>query len=90
MHKLLKKQDIQESCGFQTMGCIACELCLEGFERNIYLSLTGGCWGKNLQGVVKNMPVLNICAVDLECSHLARALLILLVLHDLNVPDSAR
>lgn len=39
---------------------------------------------------MNNTLALNICAIVLECSHRAQTLLILLVLDDLNVPDSAR
>ena len=39
---------------------------------------------------MNNTLALDFCAIVIQCSRLAQALLILLVLDDLNVPDSAR
>lgn len=52
--------------------------------------MSGEYWAKELQDAVSNTLALDFCAIVLQCSLLALALLILLVLNDVNVLGSAR
>lgn len=46
VHELLKNQDTWESWEFTSMDCTAYDLCLEGFERNMYFGSDWGMLGK--------------------------------------------
>lgn len=54
----------------------------------MYLLSDWGVLGKEVVGCGE--AALDFCAIVLQCSHLAQVLLIVLVLGDVNVPDSAR
>lgn len=69
------------------MDCTVCDLCLEGFERNMNLLLDWSVLGKEL--VRSGEQHLIFVPFVLQCSNLVQALLILVILGDLNVPDSA-
>lgn len=69
------------------MDCTVCDLCLEGFERNMNLLLDWSVLGKEL--VRSGEQHLIFVPFVLQCSNLVQALFILVILGDLNVPDSA-